>query len=239
MVVAVRAMGVCFSEGGYRKSVQTGTERDLINMLAHFRELRPYEDEYARRHWGNYDNDTRFVRDLHDRVVVDYNRLITVEVNARVARQRQAAEARLQADRKESLKRASPSTFGTWPKGWAIPEWARLLDSPLDLVKEGIEMHHCVGSYETTCRQGRSFVFAVDKDGERATLELVRYLLPEVGLATRAPVEKLVVRQFFAVKNGPVSAALRELATTWAAALPTHELPPPQHLRGSLDVLLQ
>lgn len=44
-----------------------------------------------------------------------------------------------------------------------------------DLAIEGARMHHCVGSYDHYCRDGRSRIFSIRKDGKRlATAELVK-----------------------------------------------------------------
>lgn len=52
-----------------------------------------------------------------------------------------------------------------------------------DLIDEGKDMHHCVGSYTRNCLEGRSRIFSIRKDGVKlATLEIVRRLPEDVGL---------------------------------------------------------
>ena len=74
------------------------------------------------------------------------------------------------------------------------------------LVKEGLEMRHCVGGYADQCRSGRSHIYSVRVDGKRAgTLEM--------GL-DGATFSKLVFCQFKGFANsrpdGPAQQAVRE-----------------------------
>lgn len=48
----------------------------------------------------------------------------------------------------------------------------QVLNSPGLLKKEGIEMHHCVGSYIENVRQGTSYIFHIDYNNKPYTCEL-------------------------------------------------------------------
>lgn len=44
------------------------------------------------------------------------------------------------------------------------------IESPLDLVREGREQHHCIASYAETIARGGGYAYKIDLPGERATL---------------------------------------------------------------------
>lgn len=48
----------------------------------------------------------------------------------------------------------------------------RPLLTPAQLVREGDELHHCVGTYAPAVERGQSLIFAIDVCGKRSTLEL-------------------------------------------------------------------
>lgn len=50
----------------------------------------------------------------------------------------------------------------------------RLLTESQELVKESEEMHHCVSSYTSKAAEGRCYIFHVDFEGEKATVEISR-----------------------------------------------------------------
>ena len=54
------------------------------------------------------------------------------------------------------------------------PYNVRILDTPLELKKEGQRMNHCVGVYGEVCKEGRNIIFSVSKNGEPySTLQVV------------------------------------------------------------------
>lgn len=55
--------------------------------------------------------------------------------------------------------------------------WFVQLETPNELVQEGKEMHHCVGSYGKQCAKGESIIFSMT-DGNRSyvTVEIKEYL---------------------------------------------------------------
>lgn len=70
------------------------------------------------------------------------------------------------------------------------------LNSSHDLLDEGREMHHCVGSYANNCLTGRSRIFSIRKEGVKiATLEIVltkRFDQENVGFVPGDYEEKLL-----------------------------------------------
>jgi hypothetical protein len=60
------------------------------------------------------------------------------------------------------------------PTWWKSVKYAKLLNTPAKLVREGREMNHCVGTYVNEVRQGRSTIVSFNLKGERATVELSR-----------------------------------------------------------------
>jgi hypothetical protein len=63
---------------------------------------------------------------------------------------------------------------------WAarLPRFARILNTPSELVREGDEMCHCVGTYVETVSNGRSLILALNVRGQRSTVELA----PDLGV---------------------------------------------------------
>lgn len=85
---------------------------------------------------------------------------------------REAARHQAEADRlkKKTVLETWFSEIGEFEyKGYKV---IPLTDSH-SLLDEGREMHHCVGSYSSSCVDGRSRIFSIRKDGFRAaTLEI-------------------------------------------------------------------
>ncbi len=86
-----------------------------------------------------------------------------------MTRARRRLEAVWLAEGKWSDKPLRPRT--AW--SFSLPPWMRLLNSELDLAREGKEMEHCVGSYASAVKRGQCHILSVHTpDGERSTLEL-------------------------------------------------------------------
>jgi len=60
------------------------------------------------------------------------------------------------------------------PTWWKPVKYAKLLNSPAKLVREGRDMKHCVGTYTQAVRSGNSVIVSFCLNGERATAELSR-----------------------------------------------------------------
>lgn len=60
------------------------------------------------------------------------------------------------------------------PSWWKPVKYAKLLNSPAKLVREGRDMKHCVGTYTHEVRRGNSVIVSFCLNGERATAELSR-----------------------------------------------------------------
>lgn len=85
---------------------------------------------------------------------------------------RQQHEALLRAQQQEALRRSN---------AWRVPLRAHsgrgfeflVLDRQSELIEEGLEMQHCVGSYAQSCKMGDCHIVSIRSGGERlATLEL-------------------------------------------------------------------
>ena len=88
---------------------------------------------------------------------------------------RQQIEA--EASRNEGLVRGWNSL--TDAREYTTNEGTRVFVRPLtdssELRREGLEMHHCVGSYGNQCQSGQSRIFALrSEDGTRLTMEIVK-----------------------------------------------------------------
>lgn len=60
----------------------------------------------------------------------------------------------------------------TSPPPIPLPSGARFLATVGAVIHEGAQMEHCVGSYAREAAEGRSFLFHVEAEGERATVEV-------------------------------------------------------------------
>lgn len=63
---------------------------------------------------------------------------------------------------------------------WAerLPRFSRILNTPSELVREGDEMAHCVGTYSQAVSSGQSLILALHVRGQRSTVELS----PDLGV---------------------------------------------------------
>lgn len=61
-----------------------------------------------------------------------------------------------------------------------------LLDSRYLIKKEGIVMHHCVGSYTDSVVEGRYLVYSITKDGERSSTLGINILTPHLELLSQS-----------------------------------------------------
>lgn len=175
-----------------------GTDRRL-DALAHIRDVEASLIEYV---WEIFNHD----REATERVVdsladLHLGRLVSlVDQWHRAHREAtQEATARLDSQRQriEAL---------TW--SGAMPErvmqfedvQATELTSPMQLLAEGSELGHCVGSYYPQCLNGHSRIVALSSDGgrERSTLEL---------RITRGEKPRLAVWQHYSFGNTSVSAS--------------------------------
>ena len=78
--------------------------------------------------------------------------------------------------------RASEAMLSRWEHDYTrlheSPTWQhyrqsmRLLDTRAALVREGREMHHCVGGYAPAVAVGQCFIYALSVCGHRSTVEL-------------------------------------------------------------------
>jgi hypothetical protein len=76
------------------------------------------------------------------------------------------------------------------PTWWKPVKYAKLLNSPAKLVREGRDMKHCVGTYTQEVRRGNSVIVSFCLNGERATAELSRdgkYVKQCKGVANKQP----------------------------------------------------
>jgi hypothetical protein len=76
------------------------------------------------------------------------------------------------------------------PSWWKPVKYAKLLNSPAKLVREGRDMKHCVGTYTHEVRRGNSVIVSFCLNGERATAELSRdgsYVKQCKGIANKHP----------------------------------------------------
>lgn len=63
--------------------------------------------------------------------------------------------------------------LGSLPRGWRLYTHSmRHLCTPAALAKEGDEMQHCVGGYESAVQNGQSIILSIRVCGERSTVEL-------------------------------------------------------------------
>lgn len=60
----------------------------------------------------------------------------------------------------------------TLPHGWRLYRCMRHLCTPAQLVREGEQMSHCVGSYSSAVEGGQSVILAINVTGHRSTVEL-------------------------------------------------------------------
>jgi hypothetical protein len=130
-----------------------------------------------------------------------------------------AAEARAKA-------KVPNIAFPAAPRVFSDDEllWVRQLMSPWELLKEGAEMHHCLGTLKdhvVDCASGDAFAFALE--GEPRMSLLVRRVAPE----------KWVVVDLKRAANAPASRSAWRWAETLAARLanahgaPTRSVEPP------------
>lgn len=78
------------------------------------------------------------------------------------------------------------------------------LKSPLELLKEGREMKHCVGGYASSVKQGRSYIYSIRFKEERATLS--------IEMSHFQPIR---ISQLLGPCNRPVSTELRKHVEEW------------------------
>lgn len=60
------------------------------------------------------------------------------------------------------------------PPGWRLYRCMRHLCTPADLVSEGEELQHCVGTYVPAVESGKSVILSIRVLGHRSTVELTR-----------------------------------------------------------------
>lgn len=85
--------------------------------------------------------------------------------------------------------------ISTAPEDWpAMPEGMRLLATAADLVREGEEMHHCVGGYVPMVRRGETWIASIRVGKHRSTVQLDRdaRVLQHYGPCNSAPHEDCV-----------------------------------------------
>ena len=82
-------------------------------------------------------------------------------------------------ERKEAIKRAEAAAARNKLTKMALPpiplpvyKGVRFLESAQDVLVEGADMGHCVGSYAKYGEQGRCYLFHVDYKGDKATAEV-------------------------------------------------------------------
>jgi hypothetical protein len=69
--------------------------------------------------------------------------------------------------------------------------------TPADLVKEGKEMHHCVGGYSNRCLDGSSIIFSMFKDRSWVTIELN-------GNDQTYPIAQMYTIKDFSIRNSVI-----------------------------------
>ena len=53
-----------------------------------------------------------------------------------------------------------------------LPKWIRLLNTPADLVNEGLDMNHCVGGYVSQVEKGHCLILSIISRHGRSTVEI-------------------------------------------------------------------
>lgn len=95
----------------------------------------------------------------------------------------------------------------TLPNQEGEPLTAKPLTDELQLLDEGVNMRHCVATYDVSCSKGRSRIFSIRRGGERvATTELSNQAGRWRAVQTRG------------YRNGRVPEHIRAIATNLASA---------------------
>ena len=68
--------------------------------------------------------------------------------------------------------RANHRVLASVPPRWKLYRSMRPLLTPAQLIREGEEMHHCVGGYASAVEQGQSVILALSVVGHRSTVEM-------------------------------------------------------------------